>query len=107
MIERLGHWLIDKELGRGGMGRVHLAHRHIKPQNLLRSDDGVVKLADFGVAKVFAGQHLTATGGLVGTAEFVSPEQAAGKPVTARSDLYSFGILLYTLVTGRVPFEGK
>src|SRR5262249_5572400 len=84
-----------------------IVHRDINPQNLLGSTDGVVKLADFGVDKVFAGQHLTATGGLVGTAEFVSPEQASGKPVTPRSDLYSFGILLYTLITGRVPFEGE
>jgi serine/threonine-protein kinase len=72
----------------------------------LRTDTGVVKLADFGVAKVFAGRHLTATGGLVGTAEYVSPEQAAGKPVTPRSDLYSFGIVLYVLLTGQLPFEG-
>lgn len=83
-----------------------IIHRDLKPQNLLRTAEGKVKLADFGVAKVFASRQLTATGGLVGTAEYISPEQAAGKPVTVRSDLYSFGIVLYTLLTGRLPFEG-
>jgi serine/threonine-protein kinase len=84
-----------------------IIHRDLKPQNLLRSEDGTVKLTDFGIAKVFAGKQLTVTGGLVGTAEFLSPEQAAGKPVTHRSDLYSFGALLYTLLTGRTPFQGR
>jgi serine/threonine-protein kinase len=83
-----------------------IIHRDIKPANLLRTAAGLVKLTDFGIAKVFAGAHLTATGGVVGTAEYLSPEQAAGKPVTKRSDLYSFGIVLYTLLTGRPLFEG-
>jgi serine/threonine-protein kinase len=83
-----------------------IIHRDIKPQNLIRSESGIVKLADFGVAKVFASRQLTTTGGLVGTAEYISPEQAAGKPVTIRSDLYSFGVVLYTLITGRLPFQG-
>jgi serine/threonine-protein kinase len=68
---------------------------------------GVVKLTDFGIAKVFAATHLTATGGVVGTAEYLSPEQAVGKPVTKRSDLYSLGVVLYTLLTGRTPFQGE
>jgi serine/threonine-protein kinase len=84
-----------------------IIHRDLKPPNLLRGDDGVVKLTDFGIAKVFAGAQLTATGGIVGTAEYLSPEQAAGKPVTRRSDLYSLGVVLYALVTGRTPFEGE
>jgi serine/threonine-protein kinase len=83
-----------------------IIHRDLKPGNLLRTAAGVVKLGDFGIAKVFAGTHLTATGGVVGTAEYLSPEQAAGKPVTKRSDLYSFGVVLYTLLTGAPPFEG-
>ncbi|HYV39136.1 MAG TPA: protein kinase [Gemmataceae bacterium] len=81
-------------------------HRDLKPANLLRTSGGVVKLTDFGIAKVFAQGHLTATGGIVGTAEYLSPEQAAGKPVTKRSDLYSLGAVLYTLLTGRPPFVG-
>jgi serine/threonine-protein kinase len=84
-----------------------IIHRDIKPANLLRTTTGTVKLSDFGIAKVFAGQHLTATGGIVGTAEFISPEQAAGKAATKRSDLYSLGVVLYLLVTGRLPFEGQ
>ena len=84
-----------------------IIHRDLKPQNLLRTADGVIKLTDFGIAKVFAGKQLTVTGGLVGTAEYLSPEQASGKPVTHRSDLYSFGVVLYTLLTGRTPFQGR
>jgi serine/threonine-protein kinase len=83
-----------------------IIHRDIKPANLLRTSAGMIKLTDFGIAKVFAGTHLTATGGVVGTAEYLSPEQAAGKPVSKRSDLYSLGVVLYTLLTGRTPFEG-
>jgi hypothetical protein len=82
-------------------------HRDLKPPNLLRTATGQVKLTDFGIAKVFASSHLTATGGVVGTAEFLSPEQAAGKPVSKRSDLYSLGVVLYTLLTGKPPFEGE
>jgi serine/threonine-protein kinase len=81
-------------------------HRDLKPSNLLFGPDGV-KLSDFGIASLFASRHLTVTGGVVGTAEYLSPEQAAGKPVTPRSDLYSLGVVLYTLLTGRNPFEGE
>jgi serine/threonine-protein kinase len=94
-----------------------IIHRDLKPSNLMRtrvSDGtasatpfGVVKLTDFGIAKVFATTHLTATGGVVGTAEYLSPEQAVGKPVSKRSDLYSLGIVLYTLLVGRTPFQGE
>ncbi len=83
-----------------------IIHRDLKPPNLLRTDGGVVKLTDFGIAKIFATPQLTNTGGVVGTAEYLSPEQAAGKPVTKRSDLYSLGVVMYTLLTGRPPFEG-
>ena len=81
-------------------------HRDIKPSNLILNAQGQIKLMDFGIAKVFAATHLTATGGIVGTAEFLSPEQAAGKVVGRRSDLYCFGCVLYTLITGRPPFHG-
>jgi len=84
-----------------------IIHRDLKPPNLLRTPAGVVKLTDFGIAKVFAGTQLTAAGGVVGTAEYLSPEQAGGKPATKRSDLYSLGVVLYTLLTGRTPFAGE
>jgi serine/threonine-protein kinase len=84
-----------------------IIHRDLKPPNLLRNSEGVVKLTDFGIAKVFAARHLTNTGGVVGTAEYLSPEQALGKPATKRSDLYSLGVVLYTLITGRPPFQGR
>jgi serine/threonine-protein kinase len=86
-----------------------IIHRDIKPSNLIRAaqpDPGVVKLADFGIAHVFATTHLTETGAVVGTGEYLSPEQAAGKQATRRSDLYSLGVVLYTLLTGRTPFQG-
>jgi serine/threonine-protein kinase len=90
-------------------------HRDLKPSNLLqmKADSAhpgrppLVKLTDFGIASLFASKHLTVTGGVVGTAEYLSPEQAAGKPVSRRSDLYSLGAVLYTLLTGRTPFEGE
>jgi serine/threonine-protein kinase len=84
-----------------------IIHRDLKPANVLTTHDGAVRLTDFGIAKVFAQGHLTATGGVVGTAEYLSPEQAAGKPVTKRSDLYSLGTVLYTLLIGRPPFQGE
>src|SRR5437867_1571408 len=118
---RLGNWVLDREIGQGGTGTVYLAHadpapphgpqraalkhahdrgvihRDLKPANLLRGPDGVVKLTDFGIASLFASRHLTAAGAVLGTAEYLSPEQAAGRLVTPRSDLYSLGVVLYTL----------
>lgn len=84
-----------------------IIHRDIKPSNLILNTAGQIKLTDFGIAKVFASNHLTATGGIVGTAEFLSPEQAAGKVVGKRSDLYCLGCVLYMLLTGRAPFVGN
>lgn len=84
-----------------------IIHRDLKPHNLLRSDSGQVKLTDFGIAKVFATRQLTRAGGIVGTADYLSPEQALGKPATKRSDLYSLGVVLYRMLTGWVPFQGN
>jgi tRNA A-37 threonylcarbamoyl transferase component Bud32 len=84
-----------------------IIHRDIKPTNLILGKDGLVKLLDFGVAKVFANSPLTATHAVVGTADFMSPEQAAGKAITKRSDLYSLGVVMYKLLTGRAPFQAK
>jgi serine/threonine protein kinase len=84
-----------------------IVHRDLKLSNILIRDDGIVKLTDFGIAKVFATTDLTQTGGVVGTAEYLSPEQAMGKPVTKKSDIYSLGVVFYAMLTGRLPFDGK
>lgn len=89
-----------------------VVHRDLKPGNILRAPgpvdtSGVIKLTDFGIASLFASPHLTVTGGIIGTPEYLSPEQAAGKSATKRSDLYSLGILLYALITGDTPFTGE
>jgi serine/threonine protein kinase len=84
-----------------------IIHRDLKPSNLMIATDGTVKLTDFGVAQVFASQKLTITGGIVGTAEYMSPEQAKGQRATKKSDLYSLGAVMYVMLTGRPPFSGK
>lgn len=84
-----------------------IIHRDLKPSNLLVTRDGQIKLADFGIAQVFAGRKLTVTGGVVGTVEYMSPEQAQGRKATKKSDLYSLGAVLYVMLTGRPPFTGK
>ncbi len=84
-----------------------VVHRDIKPSNLMVTQDGTVKLTDFGVAHMFATTRLTRTGGIVGTAEYMSPEQARGQRATKRSDLYSLGAVMYAMLTGRPPFTGR
>src|SRR5690606_33168336 len=82
-------------------------HRDLKPANLLIDQDGVVKLVDFGVAKLFGSHEQTAVGSILGTADYMAPEQAAGLPVTPRTDLYSLGNVLYACFTGRPPFANR
>lgn len=83
---------------------VGVIHRDLKPSNLLISKDGTVKITDFGVAQVFAADQLTIPGAVIGTAEFMSPEQVEGRRVDRRSDLYSLGTVLYTMLVGQPPF---
>ncbi len=84
-----------------------IIHRDLKPANLMLSDKGQVKLTDFGIAKLFGSSDMTAVGAVIGTADYMPPEQAEGKTVTTRSDLYSLGCVLYALLAGRAPFGGK
>ena len=83
-----------------------IIHRDLKPSNLMLTREGMVKLTDFGVASLFASTRLTRTGGVVGTAEYMSPEQARGQRASRRSDLYSLGAVMYAMLTGRPPFTG-
>src|SRR3954452_4547445 len=82
-----------------------VVHRDIKPHNVLIDEEGRVKVADFGIARAGA-SDMTETGSVRGTAQYLSPDQAQGKPVDARWDLYSIGIVLYEMLTGPVPFDG-
>ena len=88
-----------------------IIHRDLKPANLLVPEDphqagAQVKLADFGIAKLFGAASQTAHGSIVGTAEFMAPEQAAGKPLDARADLYTLGLVMFTMLAGKPPFRG-
>jgi eukaryotic-like serine/threonine-protein kinase len=91
-----------------GLAHAHeagLVHRDVKPQNLLLRDDGTLKVADFGIARAAEETALTEIGTVLGTAAYLSPEQAAGEEVTAAADVYALGAVLYELLTGRAPYE--
>ena len=92
-----------------GLAAIHergLVHRDIKPGNLLITQNGKVKITDFGIAKAAAAAPLTRTGMVVGTAQYVSPEQAQGKDVTTATDVYSLGVVGYEMLAGKRPFSG-
>jgi eukaryotic-like serine/threonine-protein kinase len=91
-----------------GLAEAHdhgLVHRDVKPQNLIVREDGILKIADFGIVRGDETTRLTQHGTVLGTAGYLSPEQAAGEDVTAASDLYALGAVLYELLTGRTPYE--
>ena len=91
------------------LGHAHsrgIIHRDIKPHNIMVLRDGSVKVADFGIARVSSGGHSTLTQEALGSVHYISPEQARGSHIDARSDLYSAGVVLYEMITGRLPFEG-
>jgi eukaryotic-like serine/threonine-protein kinase len=85
----------------------HIVHRDVKPQNVLIDEEGSAKVTDFGIARSLDEDGLTADGRVLGTTDYVSPEQALGHDVTGQSDLYSLGVVLYEMLTGEVPFKGE
>ena len=82
-----------------------IIHRDIKPQNIMLLKNGMIKVADFGIAKLPSAETVTVTDKAIGTVYYISPEQASGKPIDPRSDLYSVGVMLYEMVTGTLPFS--
>src|SRR2546422_347593 len=112
-----GRYRVLSRVGSGGMADVYLAedellgrhgviHRDLKPHNVLLDDEGRARVTDFGIARAGA-SDMTLTGSIMGTAQYLSPEQAQGHAVGATSDLYSVGVILYELLTGVVPFDGE
>jgi len=86
--------------------RLGVVHRDLKPQNIMIDREGNARIMDFGIARSLKAKGITGAGVMIGTPEYMSPEQVEGKEVDQRSDIYSLGIILYEMVTGRVPFEG-
>ena len=105
-VHQAGRYVAQAAHGLAEAERNQIVHRDIKPQNLLLTSDDMVKIADFGIAKVMGEHHLTLTGSAVGTPAYCSPEQGRGDAVDQRSDLYSLGVVFYELLTGQKPFAG-
>ena len=84
----------------------YIIHRDLKPQNIMISDDGAIKITDFGIAMALNGTQFTQTNSVMGSVHYLPPEQASGKGSSTKSDIYSMGILMYELLTGKLPFKG-
>ena len=87
--------------------RLGVVHRDLKPSNIMIDKDGNARIMDFGIARSLETKGVTAAGVMIGTAEYISPEQVEGREADQRSDIYSLGIIFYEMVTGRIPFEGQ
>ncbi|MEE8378140.1 MAG: protein kinase, partial [Candidatus Aminicenantaceae bacterium] len=86
--------------------KIGIVHRDLKPNNIMIDDNGNARIMDFGIARSVKGKGITGSGIMIGTPEYMSPEQAEGKDVDHRSDIYSLGVILYEMVTGQLPFQG-
>src|SRR5215211_6249957 len=114
-IRRCGRLPVDESLAYAieitrALGAAHargIVHRDIKPQNVLIDEEGMAKVTDFGIARSLDEEGLTADGRVLGTTDYVSPEQALGHDVDGQSDIYSLGVVLYEMLTGDVPFHGE
>jgi eukaryotic-like serine/threonine-protein kinase len=114
-IRRMGRLPMDEaiayaiEIARalGNAHTHHIVHRDVKPQNVLIDNEGSAKVTDFGIARTLDQDGLTADGRVLGTTDYVSPEQALGHDVNGQSDIYSLGIVLFEMLTGDVPFHGE
>ncbi len=114
-IKRSGQLTVGKAISISkqiceGLADAHelgIVHRDLKPQNIMIDNEGNARIMDFGIARSVKAEGLTAEGTVIGTPEYMSPEQAEGEETDARSDIYSLGVVLFEMLTGRLPFEGK
>jgi serine/threonine protein kinase/Flp pilus assembly protein TadD len=115
LIRRIGQFTVGKAIfiarqvcdGLTEAHRLGVVHRDLKPQNIMIDSDGNVRIMDFGIARSLRTKGITDTGEIFGTPEYMSPESLEAKAVDGRTDIYALGIILYEMLTGRVPFEGE
>ena len=103
--ELAGRAVRDAAFGAGAAHALGIIHRDIKPGNILITEDGMAKIADFGIALTAVSEKLTATGQVIGSPHYIAPEQASGRGARAESDVYALGVVMYELLTGKPPFD--